>query len=754
MDGTTNPPVSHGAADRPQPSATSSHWGPFELRQRVGRGGFGEVYRAWDPNLQREVGLKILLPRPYQATAPYDEILREARALAAVRHPNILPVYGVDRHDGRVGFWTDFIHGKTLASLVREQGPFGYRETALIGLDVSRALSAVHRAGLLHRDIKAENVMREEGGRILLMDFGLSALAGHHPDSAGTPRYMAPELLRGGSATVATDIYALGVLLFFLVTGHHPDQPPVSASPSQAPAHGADLDPEAPTADTLPAITGAPASSSVTRSILDHRPDLPDAFVRIVETAIHPDPSRRFASAGAMSSALAETLGGSGDGSVSLPAPPPGKRRFAWAPGLAIAAVVLALSAWLASAGHRHGRHGPAAEAAPAGLNDQFLQADALLKRYDIHKNVTDAAGILNGILAKDPNFALAQAALGRAYFLEYRTTRTPGLLDQARTACNRAIAIDSSLARPYATLAWIDATAGHNDLAEQDVDQALRLDPRSAEAYGAQAKVLDVEGRTAEAITAIQKAADLEPDYWGWPVQLGNLDFGAGKLQDAADAYRDAAQIAPDNAIVWLNLGLVALQLNQYSQAETDLEKSVRIQPGFSAYSTLSEVLGSEGKFEQAVDASKKALDFDPSNYLAWGNLAANYLQIPADRDRAIETYRKSIQLAEAARKETPQDPLLLGELGDYYASVGDGARSIPLLRQAVALAPEDPNVLFAAGDGYEILHHRSDAIPLIVHSIALGFHSNELEDAPELASLRASPSFQKALHAALAKH
>ncbi len=176
MDGLPNPPTS--AARSAQVPDGSRLWGSFKLRELVGRGSFGEVYRAWDPDLQREVGLKLLVPRPSQTEAPFEEVLREARALAAVRHPNILPVYGVDRHEGRVGFWTDFVHGKTLAALVREQGPFGYREAALTGQDVCKALSAVHRAGLLHRDIKAENVMREEGGRILLMDFGLSALGG------------------------------------------------------------------------------------------------------------------------------------------------------------------------------------------------------------------------------------------------------------------------------------------------------------------------------------------------------------------------------------------------------------------------------------------------------------------------------------------------------------------------------------------------------------------------------------------------
>src|SRR5208337_1765964 len=213
MDGKPNPsmdeeptlPLAAGEANRPEPPPISSTWGDFTLLARVGFGGFGEVYRAWDPHLQREVALKLLLPGAAGGDAEYKSILAEARALASVRHPNIVSVYGIDRQDGRVGFWTDFVRGKTLAELLYVQGRFGFHEAALIGLDVSRALSAVHRAGILHRDIKAENVMREEGGRILLMDFGLSALQQGQTNIAGTPNYMAPEIFEGGRSTVATD---------------------------------------------------------------------------------------------------------------------------------------------------------------------------------------------------------------------------------------------------------------------------------------------------------------------------------------------------------------------------------------------------------------------------------------------------------------------------------------------------------------------------------------------------------------------
>ena len=153
-------------------------WGPFELRARIGEGSYGEVYRAWDPQLQREVALKILKLRGTNEDEAYETTLREARALARVRHPNVVQVYGVDRHEGRLGFWSDYIRGSTLQALVTAHGPFNAHEAVLIGIDLCRAVSAVHGAGLLHRDIKPSNAMREAGGRILLMDFGSSHESG------------------------------------------------------------------------------------------------------------------------------------------------------------------------------------------------------------------------------------------------------------------------------------------------------------------------------------------------------------------------------------------------------------------------------------------------------------------------------------------------------------------------------------------------------------------------------------------------
>ncbi|HEX7769762.1 MAG TPA: serine/threonine-protein kinase, partial [Dokdonella sp.] len=209
-------------ADAPQPLF---RWGPLEVSARLGEGHSGEVFRAWDPTLQRDVALKLRAHRDPLSDPANAQLMAEARQLARIRHRNVLAVYGAAVHDGRAGIWSELIEGRTLAQIVAADGPCGADEALGIALEVARALGVVHAAGLVHGDVKAENVMRERGGRIVLMDFGAS---GRREDLAarsvvsGTRRYLSPEVLAGSPPDARSDLYALGVLLHHLLTGAFP----------------------------------------------------------------------------------------------------------------------------------------------------------------------------------------------------------------------------------------------------------------------------------------------------------------------------------------------------------------------------------------------------------------------------------------------------------------------------------------------------------------------------------------------------
>jgi serine/threonine-protein kinase len=261
-------------------------WGAFRIVDYVGHGSYGDVYRAIDTRLDREVALKLLRAEEGPIDSLGAAVLQEARLLARVRHPNVVTIYGADRIDGRVGLWMELVEGHTLERILQQDGPLSPTDLAGVCLDVCRALQAVHDAGLLHRDIKAQNVMRDARGRHVLMDFG----AGRHAatagaaDITGTPLYIAPEVLEGAPASSRSDIYSVGVLLFHLVTGRYPV--------------------EGRTIDELRAKHAAGERLEI-RAL---QPQLPGALVDLIERALARDASGRFDSARAMADTAARIL--------------------------------------------------------------------------------------------------------------------------------------------------------------------------------------------------------------------------------------------------------------------------------------------------------------------------------------------------------------------------------------------------------------------------------------------------------------
>ena len=248
-------------------------WGPLFVLERVGGGAFGEVFRAWDPALDREVALKLLRFRENSREA--DAVVREGHLLASINHPNVIRVFGAANVDGEVGIWMEFLRGRTLEQIIQHDGTMSADEATVVARELCAALGAVHQCGLLHRDIKASNVMRAAGGRYVLIDFGAGIAAdaaGHRV--AGTPLYMAPEVFDAGRASARSDVYSLGVLLFFLVTRTYP-------------VYGKTLD------------TVKAAHASGQRLLLaDVRGDLPPAFARAIDDMTSPSQSDRPSSVG------------------------------------------------------------------------------------------------------------------------------------------------------------------------------------------------------------------------------------------------------------------------------------------------------------------------------------------------------------------------------------------------------------------------------------------------------------------------
>jgi serine/threonine protein kinase/tetratricopeptide (TPR) repeat protein len=601
-------------------------WGPLELRELVGRGGYGTVYRAWDPQLTRDVALKLLNVEHADAQAFERSVITEGRLLARVRHPNVIAVYGADSHDGRVGFWMEFLEGQTLKQWVDAHGRMSSREAAIVGIDICRALAAVHGAGLVHRDVKAQNVMREAGGRTVLMDFGTGAESGRAARLAGTPLYIAPELFADAPATPRTDIYSVGVLLFYLVSGSFP----VSGV-------------------TLSDIRQAHASGR-RQTLRDVRPDLPAAFVRVVDRALSPDPTGRPATAGALEADLTTSLELLTATPAPLPAPPRRGARYALMGSIALAAaltVAWASGLWTAVTHRTTAPRVRSLAVLPlrnmtgepdyftAGMTDllttnlskmkalRVIASSSVKKYQEDNLPLRDIAGALNvdaivqGTVFKDGDRlrVTAQLVSGADQSSIWAETYERSVRD--------AFTLQSDLARDIAR--GIDVSITPQEQRRLDASRRV-VSPAAQEEYlkGWTSIEPRNEKSLAAAVAHFENAIRIDPDY---PQAYSSLALGrvyqvAGGTVPAEEAYSEARAAALkaielDSAQPFAHYVMGLVQFNHdwdWAAAAASFQHAIEIDPNSpDAHAGYGELLTAEGRFSEALGEMQRARALDP---------------------------------------------------------------------------------------------------------------------------------------------
>lgn len=270
---------------REHPSLAAALAGQYALERELGHGGMGIVFLARDLKLDRAVAIKTLLPHLAADIKLRERFLREARAAAKLAHPNIVPIHRADEIDGQVFFVMGYVDGESLADMVRVRPLEPALVIRLLG-DVARALHAAHMRGVVHRDVKAENILVErDSGRPLITDFGIARLIESAPLTAtglvlGTVLYMSPEQVAGEAVDGRSDLYSLGVLGFFALSGRFPFENPM------------------PSAVLVAHVTRVPPPL---RSVA---PAVPPALAAILDRCLAKDPGARFASCAELAMAL------------------------------------------------------------------------------------------------------------------------------------------------------------------------------------------------------------------------------------------------------------------------------------------------------------------------------------------------------------------------------------------------------------------------------------------------------------------
>jgi len=620
----------------------------------------GEVYRAHDPRLDREVAVK-LLPEEFQ-TDP-DRLRRfdqEARAAAALNHPNILSVYDIGTAEGVPYFVCELLSGETLRARL-DRGALSVHQVAGYGAQIARGLAAAHERGILHRDVKPENLFITTDGQVKILDFGLAKASrpADEPDDQetvtraldtspglilGTVPYMSPEQVRGAAMDARSDIFSLGAVLFEMLTGRR-------AFPAPSPA------------ETMSAIL---TRDPFTDGEASAAPAGPPALTQIVKHCLEKDPRQRFQSARDIAFGL-EVLSDTDPGHQPATVAARSGRRRVWLFAAAAAVIVAAITFGLWRL-----RTPPVTQSAASGS----ITTLAVLPLANLSGNADDdyfTDGMTDSLitdLARVQNLAvIARAAVFR-YKDQARDPQSAGRELGARHVLEGSVQRAGDKVRVNIRL--VDVTTGYNVWAEPFEESVkdvfviqnkvsrrvvdalqLKLSPvdarrgdarptRNEQAYDAYLQGLYFAHQTVgreRAITFFEEAVKADPQFALAHAALGSqytqrffyLDADPKVEKQAFVAIEKALALDPDLAEGYLARAQLAWSLPNgfpHEQAIRDLRRALAIKPSLvDAHVELGKVYMHIGLLDRAIEANGQALRLDPGNLAALGRLVTSHV-------------------------------------------------------------------------------------------------------------------------------
>jgi serine/threonine protein kinase/tetratricopeptide (TPR) repeat protein len=702
----------------------------FRIVRPVGVGGMAMVYEATDQILDRRVAIKCA-KRGHQKSLP-----PEARTAREISHFNVCKVYDLHTaitNSGEVDFLSmEFIEGETLWAHIKSNGPLKPAEALALARQICAGLAQAHRQGVIHGDLKLANVIlakaADGGTRAVITDFGLARFV--EPDGSriisrhgGTLDYMAPELLLGERATVASDLYALGVLFHAMLTGHAPKrsdasqaalQEPPTPPPGEHPLNASDA--------TTVTMAVRIVESDWQRQI----EDLPPPWSRVVRRSLEPKPERRFGTAQEIAKALepkrivlkwatATATIAAALGYWQWQQPPTGPEvRLAVLPFSAdgavtadVASVAVEITDRLSGARRNFSVISP--------LDAQQNRAETAEKvhavlgaTHALETKLTNAGGqmavearlvdlesgrivqTLKSSYQPGDTATLAKALIGTVNIglnLKSRFQQEPVadtaypayvqglnmLRQDPRQAADaiplleKAVALDPMSALPYAALASAQIRRFRNgdgpewlERAGETAARAAGINPDSVQVLLVSGQVDQDKGRYEQAIHALSRAATLDPRNAGaWRI-LADIYEAAGRDQDAIETYRKAVAAEPGGYLPYFSFGNFYFKRHQFKQAEEMWRKVTMLAPGLaSGHMNLGLALKQQGRYQESEQSLLKAMELRPSATLLL-NIGALYYE--------QERFTEALHFFQESAKQGPAQAILYRDLGDAY--------------------------------------------------------------------------------------
>ncbi|MGE5323172.1 MAG: tetratricopeptide repeat protein, partial [Actinomycetota bacterium] len=372
---------------------------------------------------------------------------------------------------------------------------------------------------------------------------------------------------------------------------------------------------------------------------------------------------------------------------------------------------------------------------------ESYLKGLGYLQRYDKPGNLDLAVNSFNDATKTDPRFAIAYAGLGEAFLVKYTNSRDKHWLDEASANCTHALKLNDQLAPAHVTIGRINDAAGHYDLALQEFQRALFLEPHNADAMFGIARVYENQGRVKDAEDMFRKAVAIRPDYWDGHNKLGLFYYRQKRYSDAIAQFDQVIALTPDNVAGYINKGATYIESGDLDNAAAALQEAVKLSPSYGIYANLGQIYYKQGKYAEAAKNTQEALNLNDKDFRLWINLAAAYRWDNKNQE-ALAAYKHALPLLEEAIKASPQDGDLQTRLAEFYAILQKRDQALTRIQTALALTPDDPDVLARAADVFEALGDHARAVRFANRALEKGYSAEWLKQDPEARGIAADPA------------
>ncbi|WP_262692590.1 serine/threonine-protein kinase [Kordiimonas aestuarii] len=687
----------------------------YNLLYTVGAGSHGTVLCAFDTVLQRKVALKELTS-PAGTDTLADDDWQEALALARINHPNIVTIHEVFRDQGTAYLVTEFVEGQSLGARLAED-EVDFTQAVTIALKLADGLRGVHEQGLVHADIKPDNIMIRDDGEPVLVDFGIARAAPTADDMrtvmedepsslggvAGTLAYMAPEVIRGDPPTARSDIFSLGVVIYEMLSGTKAFKQKTEAGTIYAVL-----------ADRPPSLTKV-------------RRETPSAFADLVSSMMARDATERPASMQDVYRALYKW---SPEGIRQRQS----RQRLTYL-GVAATFLIMLVGLWRLDI-----------LTPPKTISGLMATGLEGLKSSASEEQVDITIEAFRHVLLRAPDNAGAKSGLSLGLTRKYVFgEKSAALLEQARTLAESAVELDNQLALSHVALARALEFEGKDEASEQAYVRALELDPSNFFAFRNYGRLLIKRNDLAEAEQKLKAAIAYYPEESTLYDLLGRVYFRKQEYGPSREAFKASLSMEPDNVYAHASLSATYYMEGDTAGAIAALQAGLQVRRAAVLYSNLGTYYFALGQYPQSAQAFERALEMTGggADYRLWANLADAYRAVPGQEKKAVGAYRQALDHMAPLLAVARPRPDLLSRAALYHAKADEGADARKRLSEALELDRDDATLLFRASVTSEILGERTEAIRFVRGALDQGFPLSVIRAEPDLINLRQDREF-----------